>query len=108
MEPNLMTFSQALQLMKEGRKVARMEWEEQGLWLTYLPEQNIFAGYINGHWHRGWQPITPDMLATDWREVESDVVYTVEVPADQVEEVAVDPTPELIDAPAPAEDPAAA
>lgn len=79
----LMTFGEALELLKKGRKVARRGWNGKGLWLELQrPDGNskmtlpyIYLNYPSGDkYHDGckvpWLPSQTDMLEQDWVEVE--------------------------------------
>lgn len=91
-----MNFGQALEHLKQGRKVARCGWNGKGMWLILVPgrvvenlEPNSFylkSGFeapvtirphidmkaADGSMTIGWAPTQPDMLAEDWQLVESD------------------------------------
>lgn len=65
-----MNFGEAIQAMKDGKRVCRKGWEND-LWITvnyianYLPRislgrDNAFDG------HKPWYPSQEDMLAEDW------------------------------------------
>ena len=65
-----MNFGEAIQAMKDGKRVCRKQWEN-GTWITvnyianYLPrislgKDNSFDG------HNAWYPSQEDMLAEDW------------------------------------------
>jgi len=85
-----MTFGEAIEMLKQGRKVARKGWKNK--FLVYVPGSNIDvregtpywnAGVrgkirINGHidmyiakgiMQPGWIASQADMLATDWEAV---------------------------------------
>lgn len=79
----LMTFGEALELLKKGRKVARRGWNGKGLWLELQrPDENskmtlpyVYLNYPSGdRYHNGgrvpWIASQTDMLEEDWVEVE--------------------------------------
>lgn len=92
----MLTFSQALELLKQGKKVQRVGWNGKGMWLCYMPPLTIANQdinertrkhlsstfmedlHINGYivmwtadrkWQPGWLASQTDMLASDWQEV---------------------------------------
>ncbi len=93
-----MNFGQAIEALKEGKKVARTGWNGKGMWLTYspgskaLPAERFWAGpnreyaqAIGGTAHvlpcitmktatgeilMGWLASQTDMLTEDWQTVE--------------------------------------
>lgn len=50
-----MNFGQAIEALKEGKKVARKGWNGKGMWLVLVP---------------GWVASQTDMLADDWALVD--------------------------------------
>lgn len=79
----LMTFGEALELLKKGKKVARKGWNGKGLWLELQrPDGNskmtlpyVYLNYPSGDkYHDGsrvpWLASQTDMLENDWVEVE--------------------------------------
>lgn len=90
-------FGQALNLLKEGKRVARLGWNGKGMWLALTGESSIPAkdarsGAVlakakhepgelivirahidmrtaDGSIQCGWLASQTDMLATDWVEV---------------------------------------
>jgi hypothetical protein len=96
-------FGQAIELLKSGRKVARMGWNGKGMWLVFVPGQqsvelrpgtpyamalpskthveilpHIDMWTTNAEGRRamlpGWLASQSDMLADDWVEVKGDVL----------------------------------
>lgn len=70
------TFSEALQYLKIGRKVARQGWNGKGMWLalqTPTEESKMTAPYIYMKCADGklcpWLASQTDMLADDWMVV---------------------------------------
>lgn len=77
-----MNFGQALEELKNGRKIARQGWNGKGMWLTLVTGYNIDYTHINNDdtigLHRfvamkgadnklfPWNPNNLDMLAEDW------------------------------------------
>lgn len=39
----LLTFGQALELLRQGKKLTRMGWNGKGLWVVLMPELNLPA-----------------------------------------------------------------
>lgn len=80
-----MTFGQAIEAMKQGKKVARRGWNGKGMWL-YLASQIsgaelgivgnvevspcIVMKTAKGDFQPGWLASQPDMLSEDWTIVE--------------------------------------
>lgn len=85
-----LNFGRALELLKQGKKVARAGWNGQGVYLVLvsggsanhpmveggadvgsLPSIGMWT--VNAHGHRaflnGWLASQIDMLAEDWGEV---------------------------------------
>jgi len=94
MEP-VMDFGDALDALREGKKVARKGWNGTGMFLAFMPSFTIPAGMVNGRtaqyvppgqdvecgayiamwtaqgvWQPGWLASQADMLALDWVVVE--------------------------------------
>lgn len=92
-----MTFGQAIDALKQGKKVARKGWNGKGMWLKLKPGKLIqhpteeqrkglnlpvwpeFGLVIDpvicmytaqGSWQPGWLASQPDMLSEDWEVVE--------------------------------------
>lgn len=90
-----MNFGQALEALKEGKKVARTNWNGKGQWVAMMPALYLDKSVINARtqkyigtetdldsqpyfvlwtaqskWQPGWVPSTSDLLAEDWRTVE--------------------------------------
>lgn len=68
----MMSFGQAIEAMRRGEKVARIDW--QGSWVA------IQVPSLKGQMHKGyiymsdsdgklfpWNPSHPDMLTEDWQ-----------------------------------------
>jgi hypothetical protein len=71
-------FSQALDLLKDGRKLSRMGWNGKGMWLSLqVPDAKskmtlpyIYMRTVN--WHLvPWIASQADLLADDWCVVET-------------------------------------
>lgn len=87
-----MDFGQALDALKEGRRVARAGWNGKGMFAYYVPAASypVQTGAAKAHFGEGalvpyreylalktadgdvatWSPSTSDALATDWSIVE--------------------------------------
>lgn len=78
MQPNL-TFGEALQLLKDGKKVARRGWNGKGLWLELqTPDAHskmtlpyLYLNYPDDAQNTPsarvpWLASQTDMLADDW------------------------------------------
>ena len=79
-----MNFGQAIENLKQGRKVARAGWNGKGMWLQLqTPDQNskmtlpyIYIEYPSGHaaYTNGsrvpWLASQTDCLSNDWSVVE--------------------------------------
>ncbi|WP_134682564.1 DUF2829 domain-containing protein [Brevibacillus migulae] len=90
-----MNFGQALEALKDGKKVARSGWNGKGMWIVLMPALYLEAGMVNGRtrkhigedkpldsqpyiamwtatgqWQPGWLASQADMLAEDWQVVE--------------------------------------
>ena len=77
-----MTFGQALELLKQGKKVYRKGWNGKGIWLELqIPDAHskmtlpyIYIEYPHGHlaYPLGsrvpWFASQTDMLMDDWEE----------------------------------------
>lgn len=76
-----MNFGQAIEAMKNGRRVARAGWNGKGMWLElqvpdihrkmsqpYIFMKNIFMKTADDH-QVPWLASQTDMLAEDWVEV---------------------------------------
>lgn len=92
---SLIGFGDAIQAMKDGRKVARAGWNGKGMFIALMPGFTIPAAMINertkkfvsradqdlpcggyivmwtaqGVWQPGWLASQADMLAEDWEVV---------------------------------------
>ena len=76
-EDNMLTFGQALENLKAGKKVARNGWNGKGMWLDLqIPDPGSKMGhpyiYMKGVDGKlfPWNPNNLDMLAEDWQVVE--------------------------------------
>ena len=80
MEPNL-TFGEALQLLKDGKKVARRGWNGKGLWLELqTPDAHskmtlpyLYLNYPDDAQNTPgarvpWLASQTDVLAEDWHQ----------------------------------------
>lgn len=89
-----LTFGDAVERLKRGRRVSRAGWHEKDTWLAFMPGVVIPDGMVNGRtkkfvprgdlnvggyivlmtaqgvWQPGWVASQADMLAEDWFEVE--------------------------------------
>lgn len=90
-----MNFGKAIELLKEGKKVARKGWNGKNMWIVLMPSLYLEAGIVNGRtskhlgegvdldsqpyiamftankqWQPGWLASQTDMLAEDWVIVE--------------------------------------
>lgn len=90
-----MNFGQAVERLKEGRKVAREGWNGKGQWVVLMPASFLESSVVNGRtskhlgegvdldsqpyfalytaqgkWQPGWVPSTSDVLAEDWQVAE--------------------------------------
>lgn len=95
MQPVKFDFGYAIQLLKEGKKVAREGWNGKGMWIVLMPELYLDAGVVNGRtskhlgegvdldsqpyiamftaqgkWQPGWLCSQHDLLSEDWYLVE--------------------------------------
>ena len=77
-----MTFSAALELLKQGKKVRRSGWNGKGLWIEIQrPDEHskmtlpyLYLNYPKGDvYHNGcrvpWLASQTDLLENDWEEV---------------------------------------
>jgi len=80
-----MKFGEAIEALKEGRRVARQGWNGKGMWLVLIEAGNAMhkssAGAFamqpcigmktaQGGMQPGWLASQPDMLAEDWTVAE--------------------------------------
>lgn len=90
-----MNFGQAIEELKNGKKVAREGWNGKGMWIVLMPALYLEAGVVNGRtskhlgqgvdldsqpyiamftankqWQPGWLASQNDILAEDWIVVE--------------------------------------
>lgn len=69
-EPTLLTLPQALNLVIDGKKIARYEWESPDVWCSLEGDMLcIFRGDTDKQFHH-WSINDGDLLAQDWMEVE--------------------------------------
>jgi hypothetical protein len=85
-----LNFGQAIEALKDGKKVARAEWNGKGMWLILIPgtkgvrpvagtpyskagltqevdiEPHIDMFNAQGNMQPGWQASQSDTLAEDW------------------------------------------
>lgn len=79
-----MSFGEALESLKNGKKVARQGWNGKGMWLTLVPACNYnpsdthSLGLVKLPWigmktadkkFVPWLASQTDVLAEDWEEV---------------------------------------
>lgn len=66
-----MTFSHALELLKDGRKMARQGWNGRGMYIYLEPRSNMMEAHFimytaDGKFQPGWLASQADLLADDW------------------------------------------
>ena len=72
-----MNFGQAIEAMREGKRVARNGWNGKGMWIYIVKDffvegsKQKFSPAIvmktaGGDHQPGWLASQPDMLANDW------------------------------------------
>ena len=90
-----MQFGAALALAKIGHRIAREGWNGKGMFVAYMPPVVIPAEKVNertrrfvpegdlnvggylvlktaqGVWQPGWNASQPDLLASDWRDLDA-------------------------------------
>lgn len=88
-----MNFGQAIEVAREGKKVARKGWNGKDMWVCFMPPTSIPEGLVNGRtkqfvptgdlnvggyfvmwtadktWQPGWLASQADILAQDWETV---------------------------------------
>lgn len=88
-----MNFGEAVQALKDGKRVSRAGWNGKNMWVCHMPAVTIAEGIVNGRtkkfvptgdlnvggyfvmwtadktWQPGWLASQADMLAEDWGEV---------------------------------------
>ena len=88
-----MDFGQALQQLRDGRRVRRSGWNGRGMWICLMPGVVIAEQLVNGRtkqfvptgdldcqpyfvmwtateqWQPGWLASQADLLAFDWEVV---------------------------------------
>lgn len=73
-----MNFGQAVEELKQGKRVAREGWNGKGMWLTLIRAGNAMHQGLDmqdcigirtaqGTMQPGWNASTPDVLAEDWQ-----------------------------------------
>lgn len=92
MGPEGLNFGEALALLKEGKKVARLGWNGKGMFIfltegrtvsnnrersfAHFPEDQVVLGShidmraADGTYVSGWLASQTDMLANDWVEIQ--------------------------------------
>lgn len=73
----MMTFEQALTVLKDGKNVARMGWNGTGMWLEIQhPDKHskmtlpyVFLAYSDGETKVPWAASQTDLLSADWFEL---------------------------------------
>jgi len=90
-----MNFGEAIQALKDGKKVARAGWNGKGMWIVLMPALYLDAGVVNARtvkhigegvdldsqpyiamftankqWQPGWLASQADILSDDWCIVE--------------------------------------
>lgn len=90
-----MNFSEALNELKNEKKLRRKNWNGKNQWVVMMPALYLEAGLCNGRtrkhlgdnvpldsqpyfvlknaqdkWQPGWVPSTSDLLSDDWEIVE--------------------------------------
>lgn len=72
-----MNFGQAIELLKDGKKVARAGWNGKGMWLVLIRAGNAMYGDLDMQdcigmktaddaMQPGWLASQKDMLSEDW------------------------------------------
>ena len=79
-EAKMMTFGQAIEALKAGKRVSRAGWNGKGMWLAltkkFVPtgdlpcQPYIVMWTAAAQWQPGWLASQADMLAEDWQVVE--------------------------------------
>ncbi|MNM07339.1 hypothetical protein D3C81_173810 [compost metagenome] len=79
-----MNFGQAVELLKNGKKVGRVGWNGKGMWLVLVNARNYTVDAVRSGSHSvlpfigmktasdefvPWLASQTDMLAEDWEEV---------------------------------------
>ena len=73
------SFSKALELLKEGRKVARNGWNGKGLWIemqrpdaySKMTLPYLYLNYPQGN-RVPWLASQTDLICEDWYEVKNE------------------------------------
>ena len=73
------SFSEALKLLKEGRKVARNGWNGKGMWIemqrpdvwSKMTLPYLYLNYPNGN-RVPWLASQTDLICEDWYEVKNE------------------------------------
>lgn len=81
-----MNIHEAIEWMREGRRVQRVGWNGKGMWIKLVGDETYPAGNLCGHnmsepitvkahiclftadgeWQPGWLCSQADLLASDW------------------------------------------
>lgn len=66
-----MTFSKALEHLKDGWKVSRSGWNGKGMYIYLEPKSGVMEAHIvmytaEGKFQPGWLASQADLLADDW------------------------------------------
>lgn len=74
-----MNFGQALQLIRQGKRVARRGWNGKNMWICLYHPGHMHLGYMlepciaiktaQNVMQPGWLASQNDMLAEDWEEI---------------------------------------
>lgn len=70
-----LTFSQALDHLKNGIKMQRVGWNGKGMYVEFVPAKDFQFSELNQHFviknvnnsFSTWVPSIGDMLANDWQ-----------------------------------------
>lgn len=73
------SFGKALELLKEGRKVARNGWNGKGMWIemqrpdawSKMTLPYLYLNYPNGN-RVPWLASQTDLICEDWYEVKNE------------------------------------
>jgi len=66
------TFGDALKILKDGDKVARVGWNGKGMWLRIVPNAPGFGAFISinvNDTEIPWTASQTDLLTEDWIKV---------------------------------------
>ena len=81
-----MNFGEAIEALKQGKKVQRSGWNGKNMWIVLMPGLQLTAKHIGSNtpldscpylamwtaqqqWQPGWLASQADMLADDWQLV---------------------------------------